>query len=120
MAKLPETVTISPTVQAIYAAYVAQQQDNQMSRRLGASIIGRECERAIWYEFRWAGKEEFEGRMLRLFETGTLAEQRFADNLKAIGCEVHTVDPETNQQFEYIAVSGHFVCKIDGAALGIS
>jgi hypothetical protein len=117
MATLPKEIQDSPTVKAIYAAYEKRAEGQR--RYLGASIIGKACARAIWYDFRWAGREQFSGRMLRLFETGQLEESRFGDNLTAIGCEVHLVDPNTKQQFEVRAIAGHFAGHIDGACLGI-
>lgn len=116
MAKL-EMPQDSKTVAAIYAAY-EKNQEKRFSRRLGASTIGKECPRAIWYAFRWSGDEDFDGRMLRLFETGHLAEQRFIDNLKAIGCEVCDRD-ESGQQFEFTEIGGHLVCKVDAMACGL-
>jgi hypothetical protein len=118
MAAIPEQLLESKTVRAIYDAYVAKN-PSRFSRRLGASMIGKECERAIWFDFRWAGKESFDGRMLRLFQTGHLEEHRFVQNLKDIGCEVHAIDDRTGEQFEFISVGGHFVAKLDGVVLGV-
>lgn len=120
MPKLPQQPDDSATVRAIYEAYRKADKPRQ-SRRLGASIIGRECSRQLWYSFRHCKPVglSFEGRMLRLFETGHLEEPRFAANLRAIGCEVHLGDDETGGQFEFTAVGGHVVDKIDGAAVGI-
>jgi hypothetical protein len=118
MAKLPDNVLDSQTVAAIYAAYEKAHQPRH-SRRLGASVIGKECDRAIWYDFRWAGRETMGGRMLRLLETGNLEESRFVANLRAIGCEVHDRDPATGQQWEYTYHEGHVVAKLDAAALGV-
>jgi hypothetical protein len=118
MAKLPDNVVDSPTVLAIYQAYKTAEK-KRPSRRLGASILGKECPRAIWFDFRWVTFEDFDGRMLRLFETGHLAEDRFAANLRAVGCEVVLVDTETGQQIEFTAVGGHVVDKVDGMAVGI-
>lgn len=118
MAAIPQTILVSPTVQAIYRAYEAANKP-RLSRRLGASIIGHPCARKTWMDFRWAGQETFDGRMLRLFDTGHREEIRFAEDLRAVGAEVHLVDPETGEQFEYTAVSGHVVVKLDGAAIGI-
>lgn len=115
MALIP-TTDDSPTVSAIYAAYVRNNKARR-SRRLGASEIGKACDRRIWYGFRWYGQEDFDGRMLRLFETGHLEEPRIANNLRAIGCEVHLDSGET--QFTFTDISGHFVDKIDGAVLGL-
>ncbi len=118
MAKLPPPPEDSKTVRAIYEAY-ERNAEKRHSRRLGASQIGGPCERALWYGFRWCRDGRFDGRMLRLFNTGHLAEDRFAADLRSIGCEVHVVDPGTGKQFEYTAVGGHFIDKIDGAVKGL-
>lgn len=118
MAQIPENVLDSKTVCAIYAAY-ERTAENRLSRRLGASQIGKECDRAIWYDFRWSGVEEKTGRMLRLLETGNLEEPRFVRDLQRIGCEVQDRNPETKEQWEFSGVDGHLVCKLDAAALGI-
>lgn len=44
---------------------------------MGASLIGKECARSIWYDFFWATKSAFGGRMVRLFNRGHLEEGRF-------------------------------------------
>jgi hypothetical protein len=118
MAKMPDEVQVSQTVKAIYAAYEARR-DDRPSRRLGASVIGQECSRRIWYSFRWAGSESFDGRMLRLFDTGHREEPRLVADLRAIGCEVWDVDDATGQQWEYTAVGGHVVTKLDAVAMGV-
>lgn len=118
MAVLNDTTEPSPTVSAIYAAY-ERRQESWYSRRLGASVIGRECARQLWYQFRWTGRPLFKGQKLRLFNTGHLEEPRIVDDLRAIGCEVHDVDPDTGKQFTFTEVDGHFVCKIDAALRGI-
>lgn len=117
MAQLP-TRPVSATVQAIYTWW--QQRLGRKSRRLGASQIGHECERRLWYGFRWAtGGEGFDGRMLRLFNRGHREEAVFVQELRGIGCDVRDIDPATGEQFEFKGVHGHFVAKIDGVALGI-
>lgn len=88
--------------------------------RLGASIIGHECDRFLWYSFRQLFHKKFDGRMLRLFETGHLEEPRFAAELKGIGCGiVDTVDPQTGEQIMVNAHGGHFVCYLDAMILGL-
>lgn len=118
MATLPASVVTSPTVAAIYSLWEAKPQ--RQSRRLGASQIGRECERELWYGFRWCGTgAKFDGRMLRLFNRGHREEAVFTDELRGIGCKVFDLDPNTGEQFTFTAVGGHFVAKIDGAAQGV-
>lgn len=55
---------------------------------LGASELGEECWRKLWYGFRWVKQERFDGRMLRLFNVGHSAEPRFITYLRGIGFEV--------------------------------
>lgn len=109
----------SPTVAAIYAWWGAKLQ--RPSRRLGASQIGKECERRLWYGFRWdnLGEREFDGRMLRLFNRGHREEATMVAELRGAGITVHDIDPNTGDQFTFTACGGHFVAKIDGVALGI-
>jgi hypothetical protein len=42
----------APTKAAIFAAYEAEAGDG-FREHLGASLIGKDCERALWYDFRW-------------------------------------------------------------------
>lgn len=108
----------SATVQAIYSWWANRL--SRPSRRLGASQIGQECERRLWYGFRWAtGGESFDGRMRRLFNRGHREEAVFVDELRGIGCQVHDIDPTTGEQFTFTGVGGHVVAKIDGVAQGV-
>lgn len=82
------------TREAIFQAY-ERQADHGFRAHLGASIIGKDCERALWYDFRWATRALHQGRVLRLFETGVREEARLVQNLRATGATVLDVDPET-------------------------
>jgi hypothetical protein len=105
------------TVAAIYRWHKATA-DSGHRPHLGASVIGHACERYLWFLFRWAGAEDFEGRQLRLFDTGKRAEARFVEELRGIGCEVHEFD-EFGQQIRVADIGGHFGGSLDGAALGL-
>lgn len=117
MAALPSPR--SQTVQAIYSWWAGKLR--RPSRRLGASQIGEECERRLWYSFRWCQRPEMEpdGRMKRLFNRGHREEAVFTEELRGVGVDVRDIDPSTGEQFEFTAVSGHFVAKIDGVGLGV-
>lgn len=117
MAPIPQSV-VQPTVSAIYAAY-ERNADTQNRPHLGASLIGRECSRALWYTFRWSGTQKHPGRLLRLFERGQREEDVFNANLRAAGVTVLEVDPQTGQQWNFKAIGGHFGLSLDGVALGI-
>lgn len=114
MAELPAIT--SPTREAIFAAYEADADDG-FRPHLGASLIGKDCERALWYDFRWTTRVRHEGRLLRLFETGQLEEVRLVRNLRRTGATVLELDPETGRQFRVRALGGHFGGSLDGVAL---
>jgi len=115
MAAIPAFST--PTVSAIYAAYEAAA-DTGWREHLGASLIGTECNRALWYSFRWATRARHTGRLLRLFETGNLAEARFVADLRRIGVTALDFDPNTGRQWTLRDASGHFGGSMDAVAIG--
>lgn len=118
MATLPQAVTPQPTLDAIYRAY-EQREDPWPRPHLGASVIGRECDRALWYGFRWARRNRFEGRLLRLFERGQREEAVFVRDLRAAGVTVTETDPKTGRQFQFSDVGGHMGGSMDASAVGL-
>lgn len=117
MTALP--VVGSPTVDAVEAAVVANA-SQRFQNRISGGQIGKPCERAIWYQYRWAQlPETFEGRMLRLFETGHVEEARMIGWLQLAGCDVQDRNPETGEQWEVTDLDGHFVGKLDGIVTGL-
>lgn len=120
MPELPAEAIDSATVRAIYASHERSQKGHEEAPRryLGASSIGKPCARQLWYDFHWTGRERFDGRMIRLFETGHLAESRFVAELRAIGCTVHEAD-ESGSQFAVSTLAGHFGGHMDGVVIGV-
>jgi hypothetical protein len=108
----------APTIEAIYAAYESDAGDSWRDH-LGASLIGKECERALWYDFRWVTRPQHSGRILRLFETGQLEEARIVRNLRRTSATVLEVDPETGRQWRVEAHGGHFAGSLDAVAIGL-
>jgi hypothetical protein len=115
MAPLPEKQKL--TVNAIYQAYEARQ-DNGYREHLGASLIGDACERSLWFSFRWATRARFTGRLLRLFQTGHLQEDRLVSDLRNIGVTVMSVDPDSGAQWRVRDESGHFGGSMDSVGVG--
>ena len=107
----------SKTVKAIFDHYESKQEGPRP--HLGASIIGKSCERAIWYDFHWATYPKFTGRILRLFERGQREETILVKNLRDIGVVVWEVDPTTGKQIAFKAFGGHFAGSCDGIARGL-
>jgi len=69
----------------IDAAHEAK--ENKPRPHLGASMLGHPCERWIWLSFRWAVRQKFEGRILRLFRRGHNEEASIIKDLDMIGIE---------------------------------
>ena len=116
MALLPPRST---TIQRIYDGYEARARKDPPRLHLGASEIGRECERQIWYGFRWAKDNIFPGQILRLFDTGKLEENRLVADLSSIGVDVRAFDLKTGRQFRLETFGGHFGGSLDGICLGV-
>ncbi len=94
------------------------EEKNPYRSHMGASGIGKDCARAIWYSFRWFSRPQFEGRILRLFNRGHLEEARFIALLLSIGVKVYQQD-ENGKQFRISDAGGHFGGSGDGIAVGL-
>jgi hypothetical protein len=117
MALLPKP--INHTADAIYGAYAKARGQSWDAMGISVSILGRECERALWYEFRWTSPLEIiDGPKAITFETGDIEEQRLLGALRMIGCEVIDHD-ERGKQVRVSSVAGHVRGKIDGKVLGL-
>lgn len=121
MAPLPPAT--SATVRAIYAAYEDANASRE-GRSISVSTLAEECQRKLWYDFRWTSpQEKVDGRTLRIFETGNLEEDRWIDNLRMIGCEVMDQDGTDRdgnpRQIMVEACGGHVRGYLDSEILGL-
>lgn len=116
MAPLPQRSM--PTRDAIFAHEEANQ-DRGFRPHLGGSLIGTECERAIWYTFRWATRVRHGGRLLRLFDRGQREEERIMSALRKIGVTALDIDPDTGRQWSVRDPTGHSGGSMDGVLLGV-
>ena len=104
--------------------YCVRTYDGGHRSHLGASLIGRECKRYLWYVFRWCLHEKTTGRQQRLFNRGHREEARFVEWLEGIGFKVwfENRDEPPNEKGEYPQyrisdVMGHFGGSLDGIAV---
>lgn len=72
--------------------YCDRKWQDENRKHLGFSLIGDECQRKLWYGFRWCKMPRPEPRLKRLFNRGHLEEDRFIDYLTGIGCDVKPFD----------------------------
>ena len=102
----------------IYFAIEKEKQSEDYLTRLGASSIGQDCLRRTYLSWRGFAFSKFGGRMLRLFETGHIQEERIVADLRRAGFAVWDKDAE-GKQFSYTDPSGHLVAKLDGVIKGV-
>lgn len=117
MAEIPNSS--HEMIDRIYAAIEKKETNKFRLTRIGASEIGNECLRAIWYSWRGYFNKKFDGRMLRLFRTGHLQEDRVVEDLKLAGFQVWEIDESHGGQWTYNDPTGHFVAKLDGVMKGV-
>lgn len=94
--------------------YCADVYDSGHRNHLGASLIGHECSRYLWYTFRWVKHVKHSGRLQRLFQRGHLEEFRFVEWLRGIGFNVEEYQADGVTQFRVSGVGGHFGGSQDG------
>ncbi len=87
--------------------------DDGPRSHLGASVIGYECGRHLWFLYHWIKHTIHPGQLQRLFQRGHLEEDRVIQYLRGIGCAVEQVAVGGEQQRIY-AVNGHFGGSSDG------
>mgnify|MGYP000052325151 CR=1 FL=1 len=118
MVALPNKDAGQLVIDRIYEAIEKEEAKSLYLARIGASSIGDECLRSIWLSWRAYDDKQFAGRMLRLFKTGHLQEDRVLEDLKRAGFELwsHQAD---GKQWTYTDSTGHFVCKLDGVMRGV-
>lgn len=92
-------------------------EDSGHRSHLGASMIGADCPRQLWYGFRWTRIEKHVGRTILLFNRGHLEEARFVSLLQMIGMQVWQVDGK-GKQFRVSHYGGHYGSAIDGVVKG--
>jgi hypothetical protein len=126
-------VELSKRIREEINGYCAANMDKSHRRHLGASEIGHECTRYLWYKFHWmkpsvyidyASGEDVTGRMLRLFNRGHREEPMLIKWLRSIGARVWEFDESlpsdkdgNPQQFRISGVNGHFGGSLDGIVL---
>jgi hypothetical protein len=92
-----------------------RQEDDGFRSHLGASLMGHECDRALWYGFRWHVKPKFSGKTLLLFNRGHIEEGRIIALLLAARIGVYQSDTD-GKQYQINYFGGHFGGSGDGIA----
>lgn len=101
--------------------YTLANQEKKSRRHLGASVIGDDCARAVFYKWRWAAKSEFPARMLRLFGRGHREEPSLIAMLRGAGVNVWAAGEsgELKERLRLSGFNGHFGGTPDGVATNL-
>lgn len=117
MAKLPE-LNIDPTLEAMDKQLEYEQSLEKDRNYLGASVIGEECRRKLFYSFRLAEKRIISASGIKSIQDGYLQEEVTIKRLRSLPfIELHNDDGEGKQiGFEMMGfLRGH----IDGMIKGL-
>lgn len=119
MATLP--IIQCPTLAAADAALERAENGKRTLRQyLGMSELGRECERQLWYNFRWVSRTWIKASGLKKILDGHAAEDVQAQRLRMVdGITLLTLDADTGKQFAFQHFGGHASGHMDGAILGV-
>ena len=92
--KIAESLGENPAskILADIESYTAWKYNDGFRWHLGASKIGHECKRHIWYGYRWIVPTLLQGFQARVFNRGHLEESRHDEWLRGIGFNVWTHD----------------------------
>lgn len=117
--------TLARRIKSDIDDYCVKRYNEGPRSHLGASLIGHDCCRHLWYSFRWIKHTVHDGRQYRLFQRGHFEEPRFVSYLEGIGCKVTMFDkvllyhPESNEYFYGNMDRDNFdglVCEVEGIA----
>ena len=109
----PEMQRIADKIRNDIETYAQNTYDDGHRKHLGASIIGNDCERYLYFTFRWVYHHIHTGRQYRLFNTGHMEEARIIGWLRGAGYDIINQD-ENGKQFKISSCNGHFGGSIDG------
>lgn len=113
MAVMPKKkVEVHPVVAEMYEA--ACRARGRGKSHLYMSEIGHPCDRKLWLGFRGYPRAPLDGRLLLLFELGSMIEDQMVKWLNAAGYEV------TCQQESFVAHDGFFRGRGDGRVKNVT
>lgn len=102
-----------PILEAIDAELEAQQAKELPRQYLGASGVGGNCERALFYNFRWSSTRSIAASGLKAIADGHAVEQVMIKRLRSVaGVELYVDD--NGKQIGFNDISGHYQGSVDG------
>lgn len=119
MANISNLLHSDPTLDAVDRAIEQMAALEKPRPYLGMSEIGEECNRRIWYSFRWIYKWKRKAFLVKCAERGNKAEILQAERLRMVEGVNLITENENGKQFEFIDCNGHFKGHCDGTISGL-
>ena len=115
MVKIPEYG--DPTLRAMYREI--EKTPRETRDYLGASLIGNDCARQIWYTYNGFKGEDFSAETLMNFEDGHRTEDLTAERLRMVDGIKLITHKENGEQLGFSSLGGKFQGHYDGVITGI-
>lgn len=116
--------TVAERVRESFNTFILSNSEDGFRSHLGWSVIGNECERYLYYHFRWFKQEKHSARMLELFALGHEEEKKIRQLMRNCGAQFLDKVDETGEQLRVSDLGGHFGGSCDGVfiwpAIGIT
>jgi len=106
-----------PTIDAMLVT-ISNRKKQPPRRYLGASSLGQECERALWYSFRHTNDTEIPAANLLAIEDGFEQEKVAIKRLRAIK-GIKLLTGSAKKQIGFVSHDGHYKGHVDGIITGI-
>ncbi len=107
------------TIQSLVDAACDNVLKEKSRTHLGFSGIAAEDQRDTFLKFRWSIPDNKDARMKRLLRLGHIVEDEVAQYIRAAeGLTLSVVNPDTNEQYGWKLMGGHFAGSCDGMLLG--
>lgn len=107
------------TIDRMWKAIEESHEDEERDY-LGASLIGHDCLRYLYYVYNKYPREPFSGKTLATFESGHRSEDLAAERLKLIDGVTLITHDEDGNQYGFSDFDGKFQGHYDGGIKGIS
>ena len=107
------------TLEAVDRAIIAANPPSVRSY-LQCSSLGKDCERELWYNWRWVIPVTFDAATLRRFADGFAGEELMAKRIRAVpGVKLQT-NYDDGTQYEVHDMGGHLLGHLDGVIEGVA
>lgn len=104
---------LSPTIHKIYEQR-EETQSHLFLESIPLSMVGDECIKSIWYDYRFCDEFAKDGISLRTDEIDKVKIAQVVKDLSSIGCVISEIDKRTGKKWTASTMSGHIASELHG------